>query len=110
MKGWKIEKHSLRDEIMEHARTLAILVLFAMSMVNTGCTKKENVKPELPVTGIVEPVERTKPSEGLVECAKPGPLEDSSFGAVVRKLSETLGLLDECASKQEQLKNWINEN
>lgn len=55
----------------------------------------------------VKPAPRTPPAEAMVECAKPGKLSDNSFGSVVRKLSEAIGLLDECASKQKQQKEWI---
>ena len=81
-------------------RSYAILVL---GLLAGGCaTTGEKVVSIQPV----QPAEAKPPAEALVSCVKPGKLEDQSFGAVVRKLSEALGLLDECASKHEQLKRF----
>ena len=71
-----------------------------------GCKTAPIVKDVSPV----EPV-RAKPSaEAMVECQRASGLEDDSFGAVVRKLSEVLGLLDECASKHGELRDYIKRD
>lgn len=70
-----------------------------------GCKTAPVVVDRAPV----DPPRPTPPAEALVPCARPGGLEDQSFGAVVRKLSEVLGLLDECASKHQELKDFVED-
>lgn len=74
-----------------------------------GCATKGSTVQQVSAQS-VEPPPRVKPVESMVDCAKPAALEDGSFGAVVRKLSEALGMLDECAGKQKHLGDWIKES
>lgn len=80
-------------------KAFAALVLVCLL---AGCKTAPVVVDRAPV----EPAKPTPPAEALVPCARPGGLEDQSFGAVVRKLSEVLGLLDECASKHQELSDF----
>ena len=80
----------------------AIFLAMMLAACQTTGSKQNQISGDT-----VKPTPRAQPVEAMVPCKKPAPLEDKSFGAVVRKLSETLGLLDECASKQEQEAEWI---
>lgn len=71
----------------------------AIALLLCSCATSPKVLDVSPV----KPADPEPPAEAMVLCAKPGQLEDASFGAVVRKLHEALGLLDECASKHKQL-------
>lgn len=53
-------------------------------------------------------VERHAPAEAMVKCPGLAGLEDDSFGAVVRKLNEVLGLYKDCASRHGQLVDYEN--
>lgn len=82
-------------------KTLSVVVVALLcASCTTAPVRVQSVEP-------VEPPEHLPSAEALVECQRPGPLEDRSFGAVVRKLSETLGLLDECESKRAELGEFI---
>lgn len=83
------------------------ILLAVVVWAPSGCASK-TARPVQVSAEAVEPPPRAQPAESMVECRKPGQLEDGSFGAVVRKLSEAIGLLDECASKQKHLSDWIS--
>lgn len=79
------------------------LLLILILVMLAGC-QKDNIKatvPELPQQ------ERSPDPEAMTQCQKPLPLEDDSFGAVVRKLSEYIGLFDECSGKRDSLQDFI---
>lgn len=81
-------------------KTLSVVVVALLcASCTTAPVRVQSVEP-------VKPPDHLPSAEALVECQRPGPLEDNSFGAVVRKLSETLGLLDECASKHQELSEF----
>lgn len=81
---------------------LLLFVILLLLALITGC-KSTPVLVDAPTVT----VERVSPAEALVECSKPGPLAGDTFGHVVRKLHEALGMLDECSSKQRELRGFI---
>lgn len=85
-------------------KKMTAMALVAGLLVS-GCKSAPAVRDVSPV----EPAKRTPPAEAMVPCAKPSGLEDQSFGAVVRKLSEALGLLDECSSKHDELRKFNSQ-
>lgn len=61
-------------------------------------------------TLIVDPIDkpdRLPPADALVECQRPAELSSDQFGEVVRKLSETIHLLDLCETKRKELQDFI---
>lgn len=79
-------------------KALALVALATLA----GCTTVRPID-----TAPVLPPERTPPAEAMVACQQPEPMEDNSFGSVVRKLTEALGLLEQCSSKQKELKEFL---
>ena len=77
------------------------ILLLAVTLL--GC-QKDNIKATVPK--IPQP-ERTPDPEAMTECVKPLPLEDDSFGAVVRKLSEYISGFDQCEDKRGSLQEFI---
>lgn len=76
------------------------IALTCLALVSCTTVRPVTVEP-------VKPPERVPPAEALVACQKPAKLDDKSFGAVVRKLSETVSLLDQCESKRKELQGFI---
>lgn len=87
-------------------RTANLALVATLAAVLAGCQSRPVVVED---RALVEPPRPLPAAEALVPCAKPSGLEDKSFGAVVRKLSEVLGLLDECSSKHKELKEFVSE-
>ena len=74
------------------------MLTLGLALLLSACaTTGAKPGPELPR------VERVPPADALVLCERATALEDDSFGAVVRKLAEVAGLLEDCASKHGQL-------
>lgn len=80
---------------------LLFLILLIIALLS-GCQTRQVL-----VDAPVAEVERVAPQEALVRCPKAGPLTDTSFGSVVRKLHEVLGLYDQCSSKHGELADFI---
>lgn len=81
-------------------KTLSLILIFALLASCKTVPPVVHVVPDVKAT-------RTPPAAAMAECPKAKKLDDSSFGAVVRKLQEVIGLLDECSSKQGELSNFI---
>lgn len=80
---------------------MKICPAIAIVLALTACQSVPE-KPPVPET-----VDRQPPAEAMVKCPKVQPLEDDTFGAVVRKLHEVLGLYGECSSKRDELDGFI---
>lgn len=80
-------------------------LMFSVSLAVLLCSCKTT--PNVIDAQEVQPPARIPPAEALVECDRSVGLDDDSFGAVVRALSRALGLLEECASKQKELREYI---
>lgn len=81
---------------------MKIALTIALAAILAGCNTIRPVQVDP-----VQPPERTPPAEALVSCQKPDQLEDNSFGAVVRKLTQTVSLLNECESKRKELQDFL---
>lgn len=82
------------------------IIAIAIVVMLCGCQTTKTKTPVIDAS-VVESAPRTPPADAIVECDKVAALEDDSFGALLRKFNELLGVQEQCASKHKQLIDFI---
>lgn len=85
-------------------KTAKILALVFLAGFLASCQSVPTKDPAPDVR-----VDRHPPADVLVKCPALAALEDDSFGAVVRKLHEVLGLYKDCASRHSDLVDFVGQ-